>query len=313
MANSVTTSHDTAGLEGRSTDALSVRATTSWWGDVWRRFLRQKLAVTGAIVLVVLFLMAILAPLVAPYDPIEQFRNLGLNDLGQPRPPSTRFLLGTDGLGRDVLSRLLWGGRMSLGIGISSSAIAVIIGLVVGGTAGFTGGVIDFVLMRFVDLMMSVPTFFLMLLLVVILSPGAWVVVTVIALFGWTYPARIFRSQVLYVREQEYIVAARCIGAPGRRIFLRHLLPQVLPLMIVYLALNIPTTIFAEASLSFLGLGVPPPMPSWGSMIQSGMPYYRIAPWVAFFPGMIISVTVICFNLLGTGLREAMDPTRRGQ
>jgi ABC-type dipeptide/oligopeptide/nickel transport system permease subunit len=167
--------------------------------------------------------------------------------------------------------------------------------------------------MRVVDLMMSVPTFFLMLLLVVILSPGAWVVIVVIAIFGWPYPARIFRSQILSCKEQEFITAARCIGARGHRVFGRHLLPQVLPLVIVYMALIIPTTIFAEASLSFLGLGVPPPTPSWGSMIQVGMQYYRAAPWVALFPGLIISITVISFNLLGAGLREAMDPTRRGR
>jgi peptide/nickel transport system permease protein len=167
--------------------------------------------------------------------------------------------------------------------------------------------------MRFVDLMMSIPTFFLLILLVVLLKPSVWVVIVVIALVSWTYPARLFRSQILTTREQTYILAARCLGLPGNRIFLRHVLPHLLPLMIVFLALGIPTTIFAEASLSFLGLGVPPPAPSWGSMIQDGVAYYRAAPWVVLFPGLAIMITVVCFNLLGAGLRDAMDPTRRGR
>jgi peptide/nickel transport system permease protein len=167
--------------------------------------------------------------------------------------------------------------------------------------------------MRFVDLVMSMPTFFVMLLLVVILQPGAWVVITVIALFSWTYPARIFRSQALAIKQRDYVLAARATGTPEGQIFFRHLLPHLLPLVIVYMALGIPTTIFAEASLSFLGLGVPPPTPSWGSMIQDGMAYYRAAPWVAIFPGLAIMLTVISFNLVGAGLRDAMDPTRKGR
>jgi peptide/nickel transport system permease protein len=139
------------------------------------------------------------------------------------------------------------------------------------------------------------------------------VVITVISLFSWTYPARIFRSQILAITQQDYVLAARCLGIPNLRIFIRHILPHILPLVIIYMALSIPTTIFAEASLSFLGLGVPPPTPSWGTMIHDGMEYYRAAPWVALYPGLAIMITVISFNLVGTGLREAMDPTRRGK
>ena len=285
----------------------------SWRRDAQRRFQRQKLAVIAAIFLLLLAFVSILAPVIAPYDPVQQFRREGLTDLGAPVPANAKFWLGTDGLGRDLLSRLIWGGRVSLGIGLTASAISVTIGLILGGGAGFVGGKTDFLLMRFVDIVMSIPTFFLMLLLVVMLSPGPWVVITVISLFAWTYPARIFRAQTLSTREQDFILAARCIGAPGRRIFGRHILPHILPLVIVYLALVIPTTIFAEASLSFLGLGVPPPIPSWGSMIQDGMAYYRAAPWVAFSPGLAIMLTVVSFNLVGAGLREAMDPTRRGR
>jgi peptide/nickel transport system permease protein len=289
------------------------RPATTWWRDVWRRFLIQKLSVAAGIVLLLLLLAALFAPLLTPHDPVEQFRQDGLSAMGEPLPPTTKFWLGTDGLGRDLLSRLITGGRLSLGIAITANAIAISLALLIGGGAGFLGGKVDFALMRFVDLVMSMPTFFVILLFVVILSPGAWVVILVISLFSWTYPARIFRSQILSTRRQDFITAAYASGVPQRRIFLRHLLPHVLPLIIVYLALGIPTTIFAEASLSFIGLGVPPPTPSWGSMIQDGMAYYRAAPWVALYPGLAIMLTVVSFNLLGAGLREAMDPTRRGR
>jgi len=298
-------------VQPRAPALPEVRRARTWWGDVLRSFWRQKLPVAAGVVLLIMGLAFVLAPLVAPYDPIRQFRREGLSPLGQPLPPNARFWLGSDGLGRDMLSRLIWGGRISLGIGFAASGVAVLIALLVGGLAGFLGGRADFLLMRFVDLVMSLPTFFLLILLVVLLKPGIWVVILVISLVSWPYPARIFRSQILTLRELTFVVAARCLGVRGRRIFLRHVLPHLLPLVIVYLALGIPTTIFAEASLSFLGLGVPPPAPSWGTMIQDGVEYYRAAPWVVLFPGLAIMLTVVCFNLLGAGLRDAMDPTRR--
>jgi peptide/nickel transport system permease protein len=287
--------------------------TRTWWRDALGHFLSQRVAVFGALLLLILAIVAVAAPVLAPYDPIQQFRSEGLSPLGEPLPPNAQFWFGTDGIGRDLFSRLIFGARVSLGIGLSASAIAVSIALLVGGLAGFAGGKIDFWIMRFVDLVMSMPTFFVMLLLVVILEPGAWVVITVIALFSWTYPARIFRSQALTIKQRDYVLAARATGAPERHIFFRHLLPHLLPLVIVYMALGIPSTIFAEASLSFLGLGVPPPTPSWGSMIHDGMAYYRAAPWVAIFPGIAIMLTVVSFNLVGAGLRDAMDPTRKGR
>ncbi|HKG25209.1 MAG TPA: ABC transporter permease [Thermomicrobiales bacterium] len=296
-----------------SAEAARPRASVSWWGDVWRRFRRQKVSVAAAIVLACLVLLTVSAPVVAPHDPAKQFRRDGLSALGEPLPPNDRFLLGTDNLGRDLLSRLLWGGRVSLAIGISASAIVMAIALLLGGIAGFAGAKTDFLVMRFVDLMLSIPQLFVMLLLVVVLEPGIWVIVLVIAVFGWPYPARVFRSQILSLKEGEFVLAARCIGVPGSRILLRHLLPHLLPLVTVYLALSVPGAIFAEASLSFLGLGVPPPDPSWGSMIQDGMAYYRAAPWLVVFPGVAITLTVVSFNLTANGLREAMDPTRRGR
>lgn len=298
----------------RSSIELDQRPThgnQSWWQEVWRRFARQKGPLVAGYLFLGLLLLALLAPEIAPYNPVEQFRKEGLSPLGEPLAPNGQFWLGTDGLGRDLLSRLLYGARVSLGIGLTASAIAVGIGLLVGGVAGFVGGKVDFFLMRLIDLIMSMPTFFIILLLVVMLKPGVWVVITVISLFSWTAPARVFRSQILTVKQRDFVLAAHCLGARRRRIFIRHLLPHVLPLVVVYLALNVPGTIFAEASLSFLGLGVPQPTPSWGSMIQDGFAYYRAAPWIALFPGITIALAVVSINLLGTGLREAMDPLQK--
>jgi peptide/nickel transport system permease protein len=297
---------------GRLRPAAVPRAT-SWWGDVWRRFRRQGMPVAAAAVLVTLGLLALLAPVISPYDPAQQFRRDGLTATGEPLPPNPRFWLGTDGLGRDLLSRLLWGGRVSLAIGFSASAIVMATALVVGGLAGFVGAKTDFLLMRLVDLMISVPQLFVMLLLVVVLQPGAWVVVLVVALFGWPYPARVFRSQMLTLKEGDFVLAARCLVVSESRIFLRQLLPHLLPLVTVYFALSMPGAIFAEASLSFLGLGVPPPTPSWGAMIQDGMEYYRAAPWLVLYPGFAITLAVVSFNLVANGLREAMDPAQRGR
>lgn len=287
--------------------------STTWWTDVLRRFRVQRLAVAAALLLITMIVLALLAPWVAPYDPIAQFRDSGLGTLGEPLPPNPTFWLGTDGLGRDLTSRLLYGARISLGIAIAANTFSILVALLIGGIAGFVGGKTDFFLMRFVDLVISMPTFFLSLLLVVMLRPGIGVVILVVSLFSWTAPARVFRSQILQVKQLDFIQAARSVGTGESRIFVRHLLPHILPLVIIYLALGIPNTIFAEAALSFLGLGVPPPAPSWGAMIQDGMDYYRAAPWIAFFPGVAIMVTVVCFNQVASGLREAMDPTRRGR
>ncbi len=291
----------------------SVERPTTWWADVLRRFWVQRLALAAALLLLSMMMLALLAPWVAPYDPIEQFRDTGLSDLGEPVSPNGTFWLGTDSLGRDLTSRLLYGARISLGIAITANSISILLALLIGGVAGFAGGKTDYFIMRFVDLVISMPTFFLSLLLVVMLRPGIWVVILVVSLFSWTAPARVFRSQILQVKQLDFIHAARSVGTAEHRIFVRHLLPHILPMVIIYLALGIPNTIFAETALSFLGLGVPPPSPSWGAMIQNGMDYYRAAPWIAFFPGLAIMLTVVCFNQVASGLREAMDPTRRGR
>ena len=266
----------------------------------------------GAIVLLTLVLVAIAAPVLAPYDPTRQFRDIGVTALGQPVPPNPTFWLGTDGLGRDLLSRLVFGIRTSITIGLAGASGAIVIAVLIGGVAGFSGKNVDFAVMRFVDLVLSVPTFFLILLLVVMLKPGVSVVIFVIAAFSWAYPSRIFRSQVLSIRQREFILAAESCGVPRRRIFVRHVLPHLLPLVIIYLTLMVPGAIFTEAGLSFVGLGVPPPNPSLGSMIYDGQQYYRAAPWIVLYPGLALAVLVVSFNLVGTALRDAMDPQRRG-
>ena len=285
----------------------------SWWGDVWRRFSAQKVAVAAAVVVLLFVAIALAAPWVAPYPYDQQFRDVGLTAGGKPVPPNAKFWLGTDQLGRDLFSRVLYGARISLSVGFSASLIACTIALMVGGLSGYAGGKIDFGIMRFVDLMMSVPQFLLMLMLIVILKPGVAVVVMVIALFSWAPSSRIFRGQVVSIKQQDFVLAARAVGVPQWRIFALHILPHLLPLLIVYITLSIPSAIFVEAGLGFIGLGVPPPRPSWGSIMQNGIQYYRIAPWIVLSPGLVIMLTVMTLNLVGSTLREAMDPTRRGR
>lgn len=287
--------------------------TLTWWGDVWRRFSRQRVPMIAAIVLSVLVLVAVTAPLISPYDPTRQFRDVGVSALGEPLAPNGKFWLGTDGLGRDLLSRLIFGIRTSITIGLAGAVGAIAIAVLVGGIAGFSGKNVDFALMRLVDLVLSVPTFFLILLLVVMLKPGVSVVIFVIAIFSWAYPSRIFRSQVLSIRQRDFVLAAESVGVPRPRIFVRHVLPHLLPLVIIYLTLMVPGAIFTEAGLSFVGLGVPPPNPSLGSMINDGQQYYRASPWIVLYPGITLAVLVVSFNLVGTALRDAMDPQRRGK
>jgi peptide/nickel transport system permease protein len=279
--------------------------------DAWLRFSRSRLATAALFVLLAILLIALLAPVLAPYDPAQQFRREGLGPQGQPLPPNAQFLFGTDARGRDVLSRLMWGARVSLFIGFAASLISVGIAVAVGGIAGTRGGRTDQAIMRFVDLIMSVPTFFVTLLLLTLVRPSPLVVVAVIAVFSWTYPARVFRSEVLSLRQRDFVAASRSLGMDEFAIFTRHILPHLLPLVIVYCALSIPGVIFAESALSYLGLGVPPPAPAWGTMIQEGQAYYRAAPWLILFPGAAIMLTVVSLNLVSNRLREVLDPSQR--
>jgi peptide/nickel transport system permease protein len=283
----------------------------SYWGRVRRRFLRQWLAVVAAGVLALVALVAGFAPWVAPHPPEKQFRREGLSETGAPLPPGSNplFPFGTDSLGRDLLSRTIWGARISLSVGFGASLCAVLIALLVGGAAGYSGGLADSLIMRFVDFVLSLPSLFIILLIIALFDRSPLIVALVIGVLGWAYPARVFRQEVLSLKERDFVLAARALGLPARRIFLRHILPQMLSLVVVYISLGIPGAIFAESGLSYLGLGVPPPDATWGTMIQLGTGAYRSAPWVLLVPGLTLMIVVLCFNLVGTALREALDPT----
>ncbi len=271
----------------------------------------------GASLVVLLILVSLLAPVLSPHDPAEQFRD-GLTLVGQPIPStllqgSTKFPLGTDSNGRDLLSRILYGARVSLLVGVLANAIAVAFGTVIGSIAGFFTGVVEIVLMRFTDVMMAFPTLLLAMTLVAILKPSMWIIIVVIGAVYWTWIARVVYGQVSALRERDFITASRALGAGRIRTLVRHILPQLVPTIIVWSTLGIATNVMLEASLSFLGIGVQPPTPSWGGMIQEAQSYYRTAPWLVIFPGLAIMITVFAFNLLGDGLRDALDPTQVGK
>ncbi|MBI3762093.1 MAG: ABC transporter permease [Chloroflexi bacterium] len=290
----------------------------------WRRLRRDRTAMFGVALVVLIALAAIFAPVLAPHAPAEQFRD-GLTPDGQPKPstlltagrevPAERlyFPLGTDANGRDLLSRILFGARVSLIVGVLANALAVTLGTLIGSVAGFFGGRLETVLMRFTDIMMAFPTLLLAMALVAILKPSMWIIIVVIGLVYWTWIARVVYGQVLTLRERDFVTATRALGASRRFTLFRHILPQLIPTIIVWGTLGIATNVMLEASLSYLGIGVQPPTPSWGGMIQQGQSYYRTAPWMVIFPGLAIMITVFAFNLLGDGLRDALDPTQRGR
>jgi peptide/nickel transport system permease protein len=278
----------------------------------WKLFARDRTAVAGALVIALVTLAAVLAPVIAPYDPNQQFFD-GLTPEGSPLPPSARFLLGTDTNGRDHFSRLLYGARSSLIIGLLANGAAVLIGTLLGAIAGSTKGLVSAAIMRFTDLMMAFPALLLAIALAAILKPSLYIVALVIALVNWVQVARVVYSETRALAQREFIEAARAIGAGHWRILFRHLLPHLVPTVLVYGTLGISTTVLLEASLSFLGVGVQPPTPSWGKMIFESQSYFLSAPWLVFVPGAAILLVALAFNLAGDGLRDALDPTQRGR
>ena len=281
-------------------------------GEAWKRFRKDRAALFGAAVIVVVVTAAALAPWVTPYDPYEQFFD-GLTLEGAPLPPSGRFWLGTDLLGRDLYSRLVYGARTSLIIGIAANAAAVLIGTVLGTVAGYAGGWVGTAIMRFTDLMMAFPALLLAIALAAILKPSLWIVALVIALVNWVQTARVIYTQTSALVELQFIEAARALGAAWPRILLVHVLPHLLPNVLVWGTLGIAVTVLLEATLSFLGIGVQPPTPSWGGIIFESQSYFLTAPWLVFFPGLSILLLALSFNLVGDGLRDALDPTQRGR
>jgi peptide/nickel transport system permease protein len=279
----------------------------SQWAIAARHFRRNKLAMAGMIVMLLLYVVALIAPLIAPYDPTAQ----GDIVLTRYRPPSFEHFMGTDKFGRDIFSRVLYGARISLTIGFIAVGLSVTLGTTVGALAGYFGKWVDAVLMRFTDMMLSFPRLVLLIVVIALFEPSIWLVVIVLGLTGWMSVARIVRGEVLSLREREFVQAARVLGMNDTRIIARHIIPNILAPVIVYTTLGIGNTILVEAALSFLGLGVQPPTPSWGNMISDGRDSLITAWWIATFPGLAIVATVTAFNLLGDGLRDAMDPRLR--
>src|SRR5690606_30291722 len=275
------------------------------------RLLRRKLALLGIAIILVVTLSAVFAPWLVPYSPDEQLFD-GLTIEGAPLAPNGTFLFGTDLLGRDLLSRILYGARTSLIIGVVANGAALVIGTLIGVTAGFFRGWTGAVLMRFTDLMMAFPALLLAICLAAIFTPSLWIVAMVIALVNWVQTARVIYTETTALSEREFIAAERSLGASTPRILFRHILPHLVPMIIVWGTLGISTTVLLEATLSYLGVGVQPPTPSWGNIIFENQTYFQAAPWLVFIPGAAILLLALAFNLVGDALRDVLDPTQRG-
>jgi peptide/nickel transport system permease protein len=258
----------------------------------------NRLEVVGGAMVLSLVLVAIFAPILAPHDPARAVAST----FGDPGAPSMQFPLGTDQLGRDVLSRIIYGARISLAVGVAAMAITMAIGVTIGLVSGFFGGAIDFLLMRFTDVMLSLPFLLLAMAFVAVLRPSLVSVLLVIGVVSWTQVARVVRAEALSMTTRDFVLAARALGAPAPRLIIRHVLPNLAPIIVVMAVLGTSGTLLLEAALSFLGLGVPPPAPSWGRMVSEGTMYFRTAPWLAISPGLAIFYAVLGFNLLGYGV-----------
>lgn len=269
---------------------------------VWRRFKRHRLAVASLVVLCLLYLMAVFAPFLATHD----YQAVAPEKKNQA--PSSEHWFGTDDVGRDIYSRILHGARISLSVGFVAAGFAVLVGTIVGSVAGYFGGVVDDVLMRVTEIFMAFPTFFLLITVVSLLPRSIFNIMIVIGLTSWPGLARMVRAEFLSLREQDFSEAARAIGASNRRIIFRHILPNAMAPIIVSTTLRIGGAILTESGLSFLGLGVTEPFPSWGNILNRGRNFIRYAPWITIAPGFFIFITVLCFNFIGDGLRDALDP-----
>jgi len=269
----------------------------------WAKFRRNRLAAGSAVLLLVLALMAVLAPWVATRDPLRiDLRH----KFAAPGTPG--FVLGADELGRDLFSRLLHAGRVSLAVGLLTALIAVTVGSILGALAGYYSGTLDAVIMRIADTLLSTPTIFVLLALSAFLKPRFSTIILIIGLNSWMSVARLVRGQILSIKQQEFILAARALGAGDRRLIFRQLLPNSLAPVLVAATLNVATAILTESSLSYLGYGIQPPTATWGNMLNNAQAYVRVAPWVAVYPGAMITLTVLSFNFAGDGVRDALDP-----
>ena len=278
----------------------------------FKRIVARKVALISMIVIFIIFAAAIFAPWLAPFSPNEQFKD-GLTLQGAPIAPNSTYLFGTDLLGRDLFSRLIYGARTSLIVGILANGVAVILGTVVGLTAGYIRGRVGASIMRVTDLMMAFPALLLAITLAAIFSPSLLIVALVIAMVNWVQIARVIYTQTISISEREFVEASRSLGASNRRILVKHIFPHLVPTVLVWATLGIATTVLLEATLSFLGIGVRPPTPSWGNIIFENQTYFASAPWLVFIPGLAIILLALSFNLLGDALRDELDPTQKGR
>ncbi len=281
------------------------RPVTGYWQDAWHRLKSNKAAIVSLYIIVLIFMAAIFGPLLSPYSYTKQsliFQNM---------PPSVEHWFGTDNVGRDLLTRCLYGARISLTVGVFATFISIIIGALYGGISGFLGGRADNIMMRIVDTFYAIPLLLWVILLMVVLKPGLQNILIALGITYWLNMARIVRGQVLSLKEQDYVLAARAIGAGKMRIILRHLLPNNIGPILVTATFNIPQAIFTEAFLSFIGLGVSAPMASWGMLASDALGGLRSYPYQLFFPAIAICITMLAFNFLGDGLRDALDPRMR--
>jgi peptide/nickel transport system permease protein len=269
----------------------------------WRRFKTSRLALLGVVMLTIIVGLAVLAPWIAPHGQNE------IDLFNIKAPPSREHLLGTDALGRDVLSRLLYGGRMSLAIGVAAAAICTVVGILLGAISGYYGGWVDGAIMRFVDMMLAFPSIFLLLIIAAMFEGiSVWGVIFFLGLFSWMWLTRIVRGEFLSLKKREFVEAARSIGTPDAQIIRRHLLPNVIGVIVVTFTLDVALFMLAEAGLSFLGFGVPPGIPTWGNMLSESRTDYLSDPLLAIIPGVALTLCVLAFNFVGDGLRDAFDP-----
>lgn len=292
------------GQEEEKTDILS-QQSVSFAEDVWRSFIKNKLAILGLIVLGIVITLAIFVPILSPYHYSEQTGQYNM-------PPSRDFWFGTDNLGRDIFVRTWIGARISLFIGFSAALINVVVGVVYGSISGLAGGWVDNMMMRIVDILNAIPYLLVVILLLVVMSQGLVPMIVALSITGWLRMARIVRAEVISLKNEEYVLAARTMGASTKHLIIRHLIPNALGSIIVTMTLQIPAAIFDEAFLSFIGLGITPPLASWGMMASEGSKAILTAPWRLFFPALLISLTIFAFNAVGDGLRDALDPKLRG-
>jgi peptide/nickel transport system permease protein len=307
-AATTTTTADVTGPSpsalGIGHSALTARPPRSPWQLAFGRLRKAKLALFGLVALTLLTLLAVFAPAIAPYGENE------MDLFNITAPASAEHWLGTDDLGRDELSRLIWGGRISLLVGLLTALLSTAIGVVVGAVAGYAGGWVDAALMRFVDVVLAFPAIFLLLILFSIAGSSVGGVILFLGLFSWMWLARIIRGEFLSLKQRDFVEAARASGAPGWRIVTRHLLPNVVGAIVVSTTLNMAYAMLSEATLSFLGFGVPPGTPTWGNMLNAARPYSTTHPLLVLAPGLTLTVAVLAINFLGDGLRDALDPRR---